>query len=264
MEKNIYISLRAISPNAEEFVRHCGADVLWKDSSDQSSSCIITTRTDGLGIVFASIDPPCPEKARFILCKALDDLCTEPDLTERCFNCRGNDQLSRDLAQIMGFKLEMAGYFLTRRNPPEQVPKLSGLRAYQASDQDSWVELSHLSYRKLCQVNGWNTQIIHDPKVFGQDMLQRVTRNEAWSYLEQSKLIGGYRLNGSFIEDILVLPEHQNRGLGSQLLEYAVARVMQNGFAEVNLRVAESNTAALRLYQRRQFVLVSHFAEHCY
>lgn len=158
----------------------------------------------------------------------------------------------------------MAGYFMTRSDPPRNLSPLSGLRAYCEDDLDNWLLMTQSCYRELCLENGWESQSYDNPASFGSDMLQRVIRNEAWSYLEQGKLIGGYRLNGSFIEDILVLPEHQNRGLGSQLLECAVAQVMQNGFAEVNLRVAESNTGALRLYQRRQFVLVSHFAEHCY
>ncbi len=74
--------------------------------------------------------------------------------------------------------------------------------------------------------------------------------------------MAGYRLNGAFIEDLVVLPEYQNRGLGCALLHDAIRQITQNRHPKVCLRVAEANTGALRLYLRAGFCQISHFAEH--
>lgn len=57
----------------------------------------------------------------------------------------------------------------------------------------------------------------------------------------------------NLIEDLYVLPDYQNRGYGSMLLEYAVAMVRQQSLIPT-LWILENNFGAKRLYERKGFV----------
>ena len=54
---------------------------------------------------------------------------------------------------------------------------------------------------------------------------------------------------GSVIEDLYVLPEEQNKGLGTQLLRFAIGQCT----ARPRLWVLENNNGAQRFYQRAGF-----------
>lgn len=58
------------------------------------------------------------------------------------------------------------------------------------------------------------------------------------------------------INNLAVLPELRNRGLGTQLLEGVIAEAAHLGAAELTLEVRESNTPALQLYQGAGFTQV--------
>jgi ribosomal-protein-alanine N-acetyltransferase len=55
------------------------------------------------------------------------------------------------------------------------------------------------------------------------------------------------------INNLAVLPELRSRGLGTQLLEAVIAEAAHLGAGVLTLEVRESNTPALRLYQRAGF-----------
>ncbi len=61
--------------------------------------------------------------------------------------------------------------------------------------------------------------------------------------------VGIVSLTGSLIEDLYVLPRHQNRGYGTRLLEYAVRRCP----GTPTLWILDNNDGARRLYERRGF-----------
>lgn len=58
------------------------------------------------------------------------------------------------------------------------------------------------------------------------------------------------------INNLAVLPELRNRGLGTQLLEGVIAEAAHLGAAELTLEVRASNTPALQLYQGAGFTQV--------
>ena len=61
--------------------------------------------------------------------------------------------------------------------------------------------------------------------------------------------VGVVSVTGSLIEDLYILPEHQNRGYGSILLKYAVSRCS----GTPTLWILENNVNAKRLYCRMGF-----------
>ena len=56
-------------------------------------------------------------------------------------------------------------------------------------------------------------------------------------------------VTGSLIEDLYVLPDKQNRGFGTQLLQYAISRCT----GTPTLWILENNVNAGRLYERMGF-----------
>ena len=60
-------------------------------------------------------------------------------------------------------------------------------------------------------------------------------------------------IDGKVIEDLYVLPEYQNKGYGTQLLGYAVAKIQGHGL-KPSLWILENNLVAERLYLRNGFV----------
>ena len=57
-----------------------------------------------------------------------------------------------------------------------------------------------------------------------------------------------------YIEDVFVLPEWRNRGIGTALLEAAESAAAARGDRGVSLAVSTGNAAARRLYTRRGYV----------
>ena len=94
------------------------------------------------------------------------------------------------------------------------------------------------------------------------DFVARHTPEHQMEYL-QKKMAGGSRLfmliaegpvglvsvTGSLIEDLYVLPERQNRGFGTLLLQYAIAQCA----GVPTLWILENNAGAERLYRRMGF-----------
>lgn len=56
-----------------------------------------------------------------------------------------------------------------------------------------------------------------------------------------------------WLEDMVVGPEHRGSGLGSRLLEHAVAHARANGFSRITLLTDKMNAGAIRFYQRQGF-----------
>ena len=59
-----------------------------------------------------------------------------------------------------------------------------------------------------------------------------------------------------FIAEICFLPEARGKGLGTRLLEYAIASAKERGLPRVTLRVFSVNAGAVRLYERFGFQVV--------
>lgn len=69
----------------------------------------------------------------------------------------------------------------------------------------------------------------------------------------------GVRVNGQpmgHVKDLAVAPDRQGQGIGSELLERALAVLEEHGLTTVRLEVRESNERAIALYERYGFAPV--------
>jgi ribosomal protein S18 acetylase RimI-like enzyme len=263
MHDIIIQSLKFISPQAVDFVEEHGYHPIWSGTVSGEPGCVIEANLDNMGLIYAALPNSAPQQARELLSQSLQQFILTKDFEEKCFNCRGEDMQSRALALSMGFKLEMVGYQLCRSKAAElmSVPYL--VQPYTESELEAWIFLLGEAYRQLCVDNSWDADIeTRNREQFGLSMLRRSARHEVYSCYHQGELVGGFRLSGAFIEDMAVLPEYQNRGIGSYLLNCATGMLQQRGYPMVQLRVAESNQAAMRLYLRNHFTRCGYFAEH--
>ena len=68
--------------------------------------------------------------------------------------------------------------------------------------------------------------------------------------LVDEKPVGIVSITGSLIEDLYVLPELQNRGYGTELLQFAISMCVETP----RLWILENNVNAARLYRRMGFM----------
>ena len=124
------------------------------------------------------------------------------------------------------------------------IVEIDETKLYQAAEihSRSWQE----SHRSFCTPD---FVALHTPE--RQQAYLRRKRNEgsALYMLVEEGPVGIVSVNGSLIEDLYVLPEEQNRGYGTALLRFAVAKCV----GTPTLWVLENNTEAERLYRRMGF-----------
>lgn len=99
---------------------------------------------------------------------------------------------------------------------PGQVDEDTDWIAAQARDEDNWVEVAE-----------------SDREIVGFAMVRPATTP------------GRGHLANLFVD-----PEHQGRGIGTQLLAHAVAAIAQRGWAEAELSCQVGNARARALYER--------------
>ncbi len=77
---------------------------------------------------------------------------------------------------------------------------------------------------------------------------------------ENGALVGTVHLeqdDGTLYLSLLVLPEHQNRGIGSRMLEDVKSGVLIREFAEIHVSIDRDNLPSLHLFEKAGFVLTS-------
>jgi len=63
----------------------------------------------------------------------------------------------------------------------------------------------------------------------------------------------GFFNRKAYISSFAVLPEHQNRGLGSKLLAFTIDQIRKIGLKEIEVNTWRSNANALRFYRNHGF-----------
>lgn len=96
---------------------------------------------------------------------------------------------------------------------------------------------------------------------YAEKIVSCAERFEAWSGERLTALVAAYcndpERRTAFVTSISVLPSYQGFGLASRLLRASVEHIRQAGFARLELEVDVRNTAALALYRRNGFAVVS-------
>ena len=108
----------------------------------------------------------------------------------------------------------------------------------------SWQE----SHRHICTAD---FLVLHSPD-HQRDYLSEEMKTGARVFmLIHDRPVGVVSVRDSLIENLYILPEAQNRGYGSALLEYAIRQCP----SRPTLWILENNSGAQRLYERRGFRL---------
>lgn len=83
---------------------------------------------------------------------------------------------------------------------------------------------------------------------------------ECWVLVKNDEVIGfcvmNYAANEAHILSISVHLDYQRQGLGQQLLNHLLALAKANGADDIFLEVRSSNTGAINLYKKNNFVEV--------
>ena len=110
----------------------------------------------------------------------------------------------------------------------------------------SWQE----SHRAFC-----NEAFIlkHDVEHQKEYIREKMKNGSKFYLLYDKEPVAVVSVNKGLIEDLYVLPEQQNRGYGTQLLGYVVAKIQKLGLIP-SLWILENNKGAERLYLRQGFV----------
>ena len=91
---------------------------------------------------------------------------------------------------------------------------------------------------------------MHTPERQREYLNSKMNHGAKLYLLTGEKPAGIVSVTGSLIEDLYVLPDMQNRGYGTQLLQYAIERCTETP----TLWILENNVNAERLYRRVGFV----------
>lgn len=108
----------------------------------------------------------------------------------------------------------------------------------------SWQE----SHRHICTAD---FLALHSPEHQRDYLSAEIETGARVFMLIHDRPVGVVSVRSSLIENLYVLPEAQNRGYGSALLEYAIAQCPSSP----TLWILEDNSGAQRLYERRGFRL---------
>ena len=106
----------------------------------------------------------------------------------------------------------------------------------------SWQE----SHRSFCQAD---FVALHTPEHQEEYLLRKMNEGSRIFMLIHQNPAGIVSLKDNLIEDLYVLPDCQNRGYGSALLQYAIRLCS----GTPTLWILENNTRAKKLYQRKGF-----------
>ena len=106
----------------------------------------------------------------------------------------------------------------------------------------SWQE----SHRSFCNAD---FIALHNPAHQEAYLLRKMNEGSKVFMLIRQQPMGIVSIKDNLIEDLYVLPDHQNKGYGSTLLQYAIHQC--NGTP--TLWILENNTLAQKLYERAGF-----------
>ena len=81
----------------------------------------------------------------------------------------------------------------------------------------------------------------------------------SWVAVADSKIVGVVLTHEQWISDLWVVRESRRRGIGQKLLVQAVAEILGRGHRTLRLRVVQSNSQAIKFYQREGWRVAREF-----
>ena len=110
----------------------------------------------------------------------------------------------------------------------------------------SWKE----SHRSFCDADFIERHSADHQQKYIAD---KIAKGSEFFMLYDPNPVAVISVTGGLIEDLYVLPEHQNKGYGTHLLGFAISKIQELGLTP-SLWILENNHNAERLYLRNGFV----------
>lgn len=107
----------------------------------------------------------------------------------------------------------------------------------------SWIE----SHKSFCTPEFLSIHKIENQLEY---IKEKIASGSKFYMLIEDKPVGVVSVTDSLIEDLYILPDRQNKGYGTKLLEFAIKKCSSTP----TLWILENNTGANRLYLRMGFV----------
>lgn len=93
--------------------------------------------------------------------------------------------------------------------------------------------------------------IVESLKKYDNPFLKQV------DYLQDDKIVGSMKYSIIYermeLEDIFVVEEYKNKGIGTKLMSYLISEAIINRVINITLEVRESNEVAIKLYKNFGF-----------
>lgn len=126
------------------------------------------------------------------------------------------------------------------------------------------VRLTEVGESELGDINTLLSELSRNKKVVDADVLSRVLASqdtEVWVAKENGRILGMatlfliHRISGSVghVDDVVVSPDTQGKGIGRALMEKIIERAKERGMRGLDLTSRPSRVAANALYQKLGF-----------
>lgn len=94
--------------------------------------------------------------------------------------------------------------------------------------------------------------VIHSPQETHEYFTKLVRDGKVLVYKINSEIVGFMELDDGWLHHLYIDSEHQNKGFGTRMLDFAKRKSLQG----IRLWVFEENKNAIRFYEREGFILV--------
>lgn len=262
--------IKKISPQAVEFLKSIQTEqikVLHLEHFGIEEGCIVSATEDGFAVIYVSLlNDIAPKKITDIIFQEIANFEQEKAISEICLNLFGENRELISLARKNKFKVDFEGYhmeyYLSELLHIEE--KGLAIQLYKKEILPEVCQLFDCAYNELNKNNGWIGNYYQDnSEQFHKKIEHKKSANDLQLFWLREKLIGAFILSDNYINDLVVLPEYQNKGYGSYILKCCLNLMKtDHNFSRARLRVAASNLKAYRLYQKIGFETIAFCSEH--
>lgn len=127
-------------------------------------------------------------------------------------------------------------------------------RNYQSKYFKQYVDAIRSSFYELRRSNDFQPYYCCEHDRAKQEELEH-NKDNIFVLFQDEKLLASVTINDDFIEDVFVAPDYQGKGIGKEMMCYAVNKVIDSTNSPAKLSAIKWNSKALRLYQSVGFEL---------
>lgn len=119
---------------------------------------------------------------------------------------------------------------------------------YRPEHFERYIRAMQRSFYELRAANDFEPYACCQPDEAKRNELEQ-NRDCIYLLMDGEKLAASVVVGRSSIEDVFVVPEYQGKGLGREMMQFALNKALDNGSGPILLSAIEWNTRALRLYE---------------